>query len=170
LDAEITVVDIAEILAVIAGFTGPLFLDKKIGGLMLPSLIQGYMVAGNKDRWVSGIKKVVRANRLFMLFLALDAFSILHEAFSAFTYEGGFSLRNVARYLKMNAQCIWSEDRCMPKAGAEERRNGLYFWLGFLEGALLYQLKIRTWGSRLIGAPPLLIPTQLTRSATAPAR
>jgi len=155
LGEDIMVLDLAEIIAAFAGLTGPL-MTSSYHASHLSFAIQGYITAPDTARWINALKRDVHSNKLLILILALDAFLVLKEAWNAATYGGGFSLGNIAQYLKMNAQCIWSENYCIPRSEAESRRIGLYFWLGFLEGILLYQLKIRTWGRRPIGPPPAI--------------
>lgn len=154
-DTGVTILNVALFLARFMGLSGALFsLGKTEPWWYLPTLIQGYLSAKSKTVWLDAMKGYPLLPILPIL-VAHDAYIILKEAAFAFRYDGKLSLRNVARYLKMNAQCVWSESYCMPKEQAESRRRGLYFWLGFIEGALLYQLKIKTWGKREYEQAPM---------------
>lgn len=152
LGSEFYIIEFAAVLSALTGFTGPLFMGRGVS-TSLPHWIQGYMASKDNAAWINDMKGVMRESTLFILVLAIEAYMILQEAAFALKYDGNFSLRNLGRYLKMNAQCIWDEKYCKPEENAEGRRQGLYFWMGFLEGVALHQLTARIWLPKMTFSP-----------------
>jgi len=141
-DTFITIV--AALMAEEVGLTGPLFMQKFEGvpGMFTAGLLQ----SGNKKTWFAGLKNLITQSgplnkSLFIVVIAIEAFVILQEALYAVKFEQKSPMIAIAGYLKMNAKCIWDEKHCKPTKSAEERRLGLYFWLGYLQGHAARELK-----------------------------
>lgn len=143
---DIIITSLALSIAQEAGLTGPLMMSKGAG--LLGSFFHNYSIAPDRQLFLAAHRALFQAQPalekiLFLLIIASEAFSVLQEAMYAVRYEKKSPLVSIARYLKMNAQCIWKESYCRPKENAEMRRLGLYFWLGYLQGR----------GARAIKAP-----------------
>ena len=135
------------------GLTGPLFMRRAAG---LPGMISAKLASTVAD----DPKKVITDTQalyagagnlekfIFLILIATEAYTILKEAAYAVRYEQKSPFIAIARYLKMNAKCIWNERHCMPQKNAELRRLGLYFWLGYLQGHAAREIKklfLQSW-------------------------
>jgi hypothetical protein len=80
--------------------------------------------------------------------LAEEAWTILTEMHYAIRFDPERSiLSNIKNYLQMNTRCIWSVENCKSQMGTpQDRRVGLYYWLGFTAGMSIRILKNITWG------------------------
>ncbi len=133
------------------GLTGPLFMRRAAG---LPGILSaGLASTQDKSKWITNTQALYTGagnleRFIFLILIATEAYAILKEAAYAVRYEKKSPFIAIARYLKMNAKCIWNERHCMPQKNAELRRLGLYFWIGYLQGHAARELKkifLQSW-------------------------
>ena len=141
---NIYLTELAYSIAATVGLTGPLIMSQSTGAL--GTFFHKYMIAKNKTEYLNKEKgKLAQYSAfskiLFVLIIASEAISVLQEARYAVTYEKKSPVVSLARYIRMNLQCIWSEQYCQPQQNAEQRRLGLYFWLGYLKGTGVRQIQ-----------------------------
>src|SRR3989344_5154505 len=110
--------------------------------------IHNFSLAPNKTAFLAKERGLFQASPalykiVLLLTIATEAISIVQEASYAIKYENQSYLTSIARYLKMNVKCIWDEKQCMPQDNAEQRRLGLYFWLGYIQGRVARELQAR---------------------------
>lgn len=143
---DIIAIALIKSMAKEAGLTGPAIKHpnvKQVGPLLLD-----YLKATNKNQWIADVKQVLQGNdflskALLIFVIAAEAIPMFQEMAYAVRYEKQFPLISLARYLKMNGKCIWDEKHCMPQKNAAQRRLGLYFWLGYLQGHVVREIKKR---------------------------
>ena len=168
------ITSLAYSIAGFIGLTGPLLMSKSSG--TLKKFLLEYSTAPDKAQYLNEVKYRFYGFPAFlkivlMLSIAIEATSILQETAYAITYKKKSPLIALASYLRMNLLCIWSETYCQPQQNAAQRRLGLYFWLGYLQGIGLRQLRSRFPSAAptpTFFRPPFVLPV-LQLPVTAPA-